>query len=193
MRQYFQRIWALADTIQRQISFTRDYQDMGVKSPLWQNVAEIVRTSALSVPMLDINLEITTGGLEIYADPLLEKVFFNLLDNAVRYGEHVTGIYVSWERRDDSAVILFEDNGVGVPEPDKQAIFEEGVGRNTGFGLFLAREILGITGMTIRETGTEGNGACFEITVPPDEFRLETSYTEGDQSPSGRSSQSVKL
>lgn len=191
MRKYFERIRSLADTIQRQISFTRDYQDMGVRSPLWQNVAAIVRLSALSVPMLGITLEITTGALEIYADPLLEKVFFNLLDNAVRHGEHVTGIYVSWERRDDSAVIIVEDNGVGVPEPEKKDIFKRGVGRNTGFGLFLVREILGITGMTIRETGTEGNGARFEIEVPPDGFRLEPASTEGGQSPSGEFSQSA--
>jgi hypothetical protein len=43
---------------------------------------------------------------------------------------------------------------------------------NTGFGLFLAREILGTTGLTIRETGTFGTGARFEIMIPGDLYRV---------------------
>jgi len=49
----------------------------------------------------------------------------------------------------------------------KERIFRHGFGRHTGFGLFLVQEILAITGISIRETGEEGKGACFEITVPP--------------------------
>jgi predicted GNAT family acetyltransferase len=40
-------------------------------------------------------------------------------------------------------------------------------------GLFICREIIGVTGMTIAETGTEGNGAQFVIRVPPDGYRIE--------------------
>jgi len=41
-----------------------------------------------------------------------------------------------------------------------------GFGKNTGFGLFLSREILALNGITIRETGVFGRGARFEIAVP---------------------------
>ena len=53
----------------------------------------------------------------------------------------------------------------------KELIFEKSVGKNTGLGLFLVRSILSITGMGIKETGIEGEGARFEITVPPGNWR----------------------
>jgi signal transduction histidine kinase len=53
----------------------------------------------------------------------------------------------------------------------KEKIFERGFGKNTGLGLFLAREILVITGITITENGTPGKGARFEITVPKGMWR----------------------
>ena len=62
--------------------------------------------------------------------------------------------------------------GQGVPDEYKEAIFQRKYFQNTGFGLFLSRTILGITGMTIRETGTPGKGAVFEILVPPGAYRF---------------------
>ena len=70
------------------------------------------------------------------------------------------------------AVIVCEDDGVGVPAGDKERIFDKGFGKNTGLGLALSREILDITGITITETGTPGAGARFEITVPAGSCRL---------------------
>jgi signal transduction histidine kinase len=64
-----------------------------------------------------------------------------------------------------------ENDGNGIPNAEKELIFRRGYGKNTGLGLFLVREILGITGMTIRETGDPGKGALFEITVPEGVYR----------------------
>jgi signal transduction histidine kinase len=84
----------------------------------------------------------------------------------VKHGGGATTVTAGCKQAGDGLVITFADNGVGIPDDQKQKIFEKGYGRNTGFGLFLAREILAITGISIRETGTHGNGARFEITVP---------------------------
>jgi signal transduction histidine kinase len=69
-------------------------------------------------------------------------------------------------------VLVFEDDGAGIPAPMKEKIFERRYEDKTGVGLFLAREILSITGITIQETGTEGKGARFEMTVPKGMFRF---------------------
>ena len=66
---------------------------------------------------------------------------------------------------------LREDDGVGVAADEKEKIFDRGFGKNTGLGLFLAREILSITGITICETGQPGKGARFEMTVPKGMWR----------------------
>jgi len=44
--------------------------------------------------------------------------------------------------------------------------------RNQGFGLFLAKEILSITGLTLEENGTAGKGVRFEIRIPSGSYRL---------------------
>jgi signal transduction histidine kinase len=53
-----------------------------------------------------------------------------------------------------------------------ERIFEQGFGKNTGLGLFLSREILAITGLTITENSVPGKGARFEITVPKGAYRF---------------------
>ena len=68
--------------------------------------------------------------------------------------------------------IVFEDDGVGISVDEKERIFEPGYGKNTGLGLFLAREILGITGITIHEIGVYGEGACFELVIPRGTYRF---------------------
>lgn len=158
--------------IQAQIMFTRDYQDMGMKTATWQCVGRVVQEAAKSAPLEGVHLDIAVGPLEVYADPLLERVFFNLIDDTVRHGGRATEITVSFREMDGSGVIIFEDNGTGVPQEMKNRIFYRGVGKNTGYGLFLAREILSITGITIEETGEEGKGARFEILVPPKAWRI---------------------
>jgi signal transduction histidine kinase len=89
------------------------------------------------------------AGTAVYADPLIVKVFYNLAENAARYGEKITTIRFSGEERGGDYLIFCKDDGIGIPAGVKEKIFERGFGQNTGLGLFLAREILDITGITI--------------------------------------------
>jgi PAS domain S-box-containing protein len=162
-----------ADMVRRQIAFTKEYQEIGVHSPRWQcvkrafeSVCSVAKTSGVRV-IVDVN-----PALEIYADPLLEKVFLNLLDNACRYGERLSEVRVFCETSPGGLTIVCEDDGIGISSPEKERIFSRGYGKNTGFGLFLAREILSITGLAIRETGVPGNGARFEISVPSGAYQI---------------------
>nr|WP_245249520.1 PAS domain S-box protein [Methanolinea mesophila] len=167
----------VTEAIERQILFTRDYQDMGVTSPVWQDVRTTIVGAMSGLPMRDCDVKVEFTGLEVYADPLLEKVFFNLIDNALRYGgSKMTNIRFSARRSGDTEVIVCEDDGEGITAEDKLHLFERGHGKHTGLGLFLSREILAITGITILETSGIGTGARFEITVPDGAFR----WAEGE-------------
>jgi signal transduction histidine kinase len=167
----FDNLVKIGDTIGRQITFTGDYQDMGMREPAWQQVEWVVMGAAASVRLNGTVLTVTTGSLEIFADPMLEKVFYNLLDNAVIHGERVEYISISFRNEGGAGVVVIEDDGVGVPVSMKHDIFERGVGKVTGYGLFLVKEILDITGISISETGEEGKGARFEIVVPAGKWR----------------------
>ncbi|MDD1689642.1 MAG: PAS domain S-box protein [Methanoregula sp.] len=161
-----------ADTIQRQIAFTREYEDLGVKSPAWQRLSVIAQTAASQMSESAITLEIPEDPLEIYADPLLVKVFDNLFDNARQHGETVTRISISHKQIGRELIITVADNGTGISPEDKPHLFERGFGKHTGLGLFHSREILSITGISIRETSIPGTGARFEIVVPEGTFRF---------------------
>ena len=94
------------------------------------------------------------------------------MDNAARYGGKITTLRFSVEISSDAHLIVCEDDGDGVVAMEKEKIFERGFGKNTGLGLALSREILSITGITIRETGEPGKSARFEITVPKGAWRI---------------------
>jgi signal transduction histidine kinase len=173
---YIQKAQDAAATIERHISFTKLYQDIGVKSPIWQNVRECLKKPVTDLLPASVTCTIDLDAIEIYADPLFEKVLYTLIDNSLRYGEKVTGIRLSCRVIDTGKPILqYEDNGVGIVPEDKEHIFERGFGKHTGFGLFLARQILAITGITIKETGETGKGARFEIVMPEGACRPQKS------------------
>jgi PAS domain S-box-containing protein len=162
-----------ATTIERQIRFTKEYEDVGVAAPAWQNVSASVTQAVAELPVRAVRVEVDNHDLEIFADPLFEKVFYNLIDNALRYGgKGMTTIRVSSQESDTGLTILCEDDGAGISDEDKKRLFSKGFGKNTGLGLFLAREILAITGITIAENGAPGKGARFEITVPKGAYRF---------------------
>jgi len=170
---YLPRLEEIARMIQNEIAFTHDYQDMGMKSPVWQDLSACISVAKSQVDLGGITVDNDCAGIEIYADPLFVKVIINLLDNAVRHGgSRLAAIRFSCQQNGDSLVVTCADDGDGIEETDKSRLFTRGFGKNTGLGLFLAREILQITGLTIRENGVPGAGARFEITVPPASFRL---------------------
>jgi PAS domain S-box-containing protein len=173
LEEFLKKNQQIAITISDQITFTKDYEDLGVKAPSWQDVKNVVEKAMSGLPLRTIRLENETEGLWIFADPLVEKVFYNLIDNVLRYGgAKTTRIHISSHPQDGNLIIVFEDDGAGIPGRDKAVIFDRGFGKNTGLGLYLSREILGITGITIAETGVFGTGARFEMTIPAGEFRF---------------------
>jgi PAS domain S-box-containing protein len=172
LREYFQKINTAAQRISVMIRFAKEYEEIGVHTPVWQDIRTIVSTAIKNVSfgkvMVNNNLP---AGAEVFADPLIIKVFYNLMDNAVRYGQNITTIRFVVQESGDGHMIVCDDDGVGISAEEKEKIFDRGFGKNTGLGLALSREILSITGITILETGTFGSGARFEMLVPPGSFR----------------------
>jgi PAS domain S-box-containing protein len=159
--------------IQRIISFTREYEAIGVHSPEWQEVGIVAKQAAVALDLGRVSLDVRSSPCQVYADPLLQKVFYNLFDNSLRYGgEKISQIRITGVRDNGNLTIIVEDNGGGIDPEIKKHLFERGVGKNTGLGLFLAKEILGITKIAITEKGEPGKGARFVITVPKGMHRV---------------------
>lgn len=162
----------IAETILRQIVFTRDYQTVGAEPHCWVNVNGSIQDLLRTVDRGAVDIQVNTGTLEVFSDPLIVKVFFNLIDNSLRHGERVTQMQISHVLKNNELSIVFEDNGIGIPDSDKEMIFTRGFGKHTGYGLFLVREILSMSDFTIIENGKTGKGARFVISVPSEAYRF---------------------
>ncbi|ACL17739.1 PAS domain S-box protein [Methanosphaerula palustris] len=169
----FEKISTATKWISAMIQFTKEYEAIGVNAPVWQDIRILVNTAARTVPFGQVMMKNDLpAGTEIFADLLIVKVCYNLMDNAVRYGGTITTIRFFVQESGDDLLIVCEDDGDGVPAEHKEKIFERGFGKNTGLGLAISREILDITGIAIHEIGEPGTGARFEILVPKGMWRI---------------------
>jgi len=162
----------IVQTITESLKFVNNYENLGLKPPAWQSVQESFVFGISHLDISKLSRKLNVKELEIYADPLLENVFFTLAENVVLHGETATEIALWYRETPEGLTLVFEDNGMGIPEDMKEKIFIRTYEKKKGIGLFLAREILEITSMTIKECGEPGKGARFEIFIPKGTYRF---------------------
>jgi C4-dicarboxylate-specific signal transduction histidine kinase len=123
------------------------------------------------------------GGLWVLGDPIrLEQVIMNLISNArdaVKSNEQDKGMkigirtYQGKSTRDTQASVVLEisDNGRGIPEQEKERIFEpfftrKKSGEGTGLGLSVTEQIVKELGGCIEVESAEGQGTTFRVNLP---------------------------
>jgi PAS domain S-box-containing protein len=156
-----------ARILRDQILFIREYLTIGMHKPSWQSLSDTILSATSRYPSSQFRWVPATLHIDVYADPLLEHVFSNLFENAIRHARGITEVTIKGEETGRGFVITVKDTGCGIPLEEKETVFRRRFSENTGSCLYLTREILAVTGITIRESGEPGLGACFEITVPP--------------------------
>ncbi|PVX26170.1 MAG: hypothetical protein CW691_02225 [Candidatus Bathyarchaeum sp.] len=163
---YLEEIESAVDQIEKIFEFSRMYQRLGT-----ENLSDVdVKKSLDEAFMLacrsnQVELGNECEGLTVKADSLLRQLFYNLIDNSLKHGEKVTKIRVYCKKEPDKLQLIYEDDGVGIADDEKQLIFNEGYGKGTGYGLYLIQKTCEVYGWSIRETGELGKGAQFTITV----------------------------
>lgn len=174
MIEYLTRAETSATAVRQQIEFTKEYDQLGMNPPAWQEISPLLAAVRAQLGESAVAVRDETADLAIFADPLLEKVLYCLLENAQTHGGNVSAVHIHGDVVPDGYLLVVEDDGAGIPEDRKEKIFTKNVGKGGGgFGLFLAREVLSITGITITETGKPEEGARFEIFVPAGKFRVQ--------------------
>ncbi len=174
VNEYLSKVEMTTDTLASFIQFTSEYEEVGAQKPQWQSLDEALVTATAGLDLGGVGLKASTGGVEILADPMFPKVIHNIVNNSLKHGKKLTSISLSCSEGPGLLTIVIEDDGRGVPAEEKELIFkrEHPSGRKS-HGMFLAAEILWMTGMAIRENGVEGEGARFEITVPEGNYRRD--------------------
>ena len=172
-RGFIDTMRVLAINLTRQLFLTESYKNLGISPPAWLGVQQILESGKTALTPGSVSVRFWTERLEIYADPLLKDVLIHITENAIGHGMKIKNLIVTYHETREGLDLIFEDDGIGIPADKKQRIFEYDSGGHAGIGLFICREILGVTGMTITETGTEENGARFVIHVPTRGYRIE--------------------
>ncbi len=170
--EYLNRVRQVCASANQLIVFAREYEKVGVAAPGWFSLHDLFAHAVAQNNLRDVRAVPNVNGVSVYADAMIEKVLYNLVDNSIRHGKGVTTVSLGTRMDNGSMVIEYTDDGAGVPVENKELIFKRGFGSNTGLGLFLTREILNITGIEIVETGVKG--VRFELRVPKGRYRLDT-------------------
>ena len=145
--------------------FAAVYEKLAIEKLTTIDVGSSVNEAATTLNLQNVELINECKGMPVIADSLLTRLFYNLMQNSLTHGKKLTQIKIYPKKTDNSAQIIYEDNGVGIPENEKEQIFTEGYGKGTGYGLFLIKKMCEAYNWTIKETGTPEKGARFEITV----------------------------
>jgi signal transduction histidine kinase len=173
IRGYFNQMRVLAINLKRQLFLTESYKNLGISAPVWLSVQQVLKSAYPAFTSGSVSVCFWTERLEIFADPLFQDVLIHIAGNALSHGIKIQNLIVTCHETHEGLDLILEDDGIGIPADKKKLIFEYNEKGSEGIGLFICREILGVTGMTIVENGTEGKGARFVIHVLPEGYRIE--------------------
>lgn len=165
--------------IQNLLDMTRLEQGQPESPRDWEDLRDLLSAAArrlkLGARQLALELDLPSGAQLVHVHgELLEQVFVNLLDNAARYSPAKGVIRVAARRTAGSIVIEIADQGPGIPEAEREKIFdpfyrvhERDRKSGTGLGLSICRGIVSAHGGQVSaHARTDGPGALIRIRIP---------------------------
>ena len=175
---YLGDIESTCNQVEKIFEFASMYEQLGTEKLSHMDVSRSVDEAVMLFSDLHgAKVVNDCHGLTVLADSLLRQLFYNLIDNSLKHGEKVSQIRMYYEKvGKDHLKLVYEDDGVGIPKAEKEKIFKEGYGKGTGYGLYLIRKMCEVYGWAIRETGKQGKGAQFTITIPKPNENKKTTY-----------------
>jgi signal transduction histidine kinase len=139
--------------------------------------AAVVRAAQTYLPAnLSVDLRAEASLPPVAADPeKANQVLVNLVENAVKYSPNGGRIEVDLTRRDGYVRFAVSDEGLGIPEEDRDRIFDKfqrldpelarGIG-GTGLGLFICRELVAQMNGSIMVASRDDGGSMFTVDLP---------------------------
>jgi K+-sensing histidine kinase KdpD len=171
---YLDRQEQAAKAISNEINMTREFKDLGQQPPEWQKLGPAILTVTDRFKKPDITFVMDLPDIEIYADVHLDRVFHRLFSIALMAGDNITRFHIHHAQNDSDLYLYIGDDGTAIPQERKESLpdlQDDGSGMR---GLFIAREILSLTGITLTETGTRDRGSGFVLKIPASYYRYHT-------------------
>jgi len=155
------------DQISTIMDFAADYERLGSEKKKQIDVSASFGSARSMFDLGEIRVENRCMGLTVSADSLLDRIFYNFIDNSLRHGEKVRNIRL-YSEVGETLKIIYEDDGVGIPWNKKRKLFSNSLEDKGIHGLTLISRIVESYGWRINEEGRPGKGV---------RFVLETSLT----------------
>jgi PAS domain S-box-containing protein len=175
--QHLSEVESAVGQVEGIFDFARIYEKLGMEELTYMGVEKTLEeTIMLFSNLRGVKIVNDCHGVTVLADSLLRQLFYNMIDNSLKHGEKVSQIRIHCEEEKDHLRMLYDDDGIGIPRAEKKKIFKEGYGKGTGYGLYLIRKMCEVYGWTINETGKQGKGAQFTITIPKMNEKGEMNY-----------------
>jgi len=171
----------LSETISDLLELSRIELDSSVEHgevDISEVVTEAVERNAVTASQagVAISAQLPLDACRVHGDRTqLVSAVSNLIDNAVKYSEKGASVNVGTQRVGDTVEIEVRDQGIGIPQADRERIFERfyrvdrarsrGTG-GTGLGLSIVRHIMNNHGGQVNVSSQEGEGSTFRLTLP---------------------------
>ncbi len=158
--------------IRESIDFVKAYRRVGLLDPEWQDLSDVVSRATGSFSEIPVEVSVRVDGIKILADASLHRVFSNLISNSLKHGKKVTRIKIGYRISKGNLTLVYEDNGIGIDPEQKDRLFSGKITETERMGLFMISSVVSASGMSIKEVGVQGEGAVFEIYVPPSNYAI---------------------
>ena len=174
VREYILEVAKKCECLQRRIRFAKIYRHVGETEMGWNDLAAHLEKASHFQERGVLLSQMRIPAVQVLADDMFPYAVGSILDNIPDMDSGSKEVSMSCLGTEGCLVLSLDHMGVGVPESVKPLLFDYGrvFGQSDGFGLFLAREILTRSGMSVRECGVPGKGTRFEICIPATRHRL---------------------
>lgn len=163
---YIERIKNAVSNVNRILEFAKNFEMLGSQELTLTDIGKAVDEAvSLFYDLKGVKIVNECKGVNVLADSMLTTIFYNLIDNSLKYGQDITQIRIYCQPELECFKFLYEDNGVGIDAEIKKQMFTKGIGKGTGYGLYLIRRTCEIYGWTVQETGQPGTGVRFEFNI----------------------------
>jgi PAS domain S-box-containing protein len=177
-REYVERILNNAETA---VELTRSARDLAgtmlqtdqstEPTPLKRTLLAQIDDIRTSYADAVVTIDGTIPSVTVDADEMLSSVFRNILKNAIQHNDKVVPeVTVSVDITDEAVRVTVTDNGPGIPDTQKEAVFGKGEkglkSEGTGIGLYLVNTLLKKYNGTVRVDDNEPEGTIVTITLP---------------------------
>lgn len=148
----------------------------------WENVDLCVLSTGIierlkpAADQRKISMEMTMQPIAIYGvRSILDEMIFNIVENAIKYNKEGGSVYLSLQKEADKVRLTVKDTGIGIPETEKERVFErfyrvdkshsKEIG-GTGLGLSIVKHGAAFHSATVELQSTLGEGTVVSILFP---------------------------